>query len=104
MNSRWVNHRHPMICRKLDNPDAIRRQKGTRVCNERLNAHTFCFLKGILEIVGTLCTNEIELQSQSFGVGLALLEAFVSSQTCHWGVRAGSREKPYPRDLGNHIL
>src|SRR5919109_5168596 len=89
--------------RKFDNPTAVRRHKGTRVCNERLNAYTFCFLKCIPEIVGTLCTNEMELQPQSFGVGLALLEAPVSGETCLWS-RVGSREKPYQRDLGKHVL
>jgi hypothetical protein len=70
-----------MIRREFDNPSAVRRHKGTRVRNERLSTYTFRLLECILEIVGTLCANEKELESQSFGVGLALLEASVSSET-----------------------
>jgi hypothetical protein len=54
-----------MIRREFDNPGAVRRHKGTRVCNKRLNAYTLCFLKYILEIAGIRCANEMELQPQS---------------------------------------
>ena len=49
-----------MIRREFDNPGAVRRHKGTRVCNKRLNAYTLCFLKYILEIAGIRCANEME--------------------------------------------
>jgi hypothetical protein len=37
------------------------------------------------------------LQPQSFGIGLSLFEALLSS------CGARSREKGYPRNLGNHL-
>ncbi len=55
-----------MIRREFDDPGAVRRHKGTRLGNERLNAYTLCFLKCILEIVGTVCANEMELQPHPF--------------------------------------
>jgi len=84
--------------RQFDNPASVGHQKGTRVRYEGLVSSAFCPVECILKIFGSFRPKKSELQPQSFGRDLSVLEPLLSN------LRATSRDKRYLRDLGNYFL